>query len=180
MGALPKNARQIPDQGILDYYNRQTYLENAYTYSAISQSAATTAETNVLLISNPATNVKPAGSFQYGNIGLFLRTKKVFCQTASQSIILNFYANPTVATAGTAKTPINLRTASAFTSIMNITTTPTTSANGTLMASLFAGNQLPDTSDILSILDPGQSILVTAIQSSSGTNFGYEFSWFEL
>jgi hypothetical protein len=177
---LQKNSRQEPGQAILDYYNRQTYLENSFVYGQAGFSVSGTSETNLLLISNPAANFSPPSSFKAQNIGLFLGYRKLICETASQTALLNFYLNPTVTGAGTPQTPVNARLASSQTSLMSIATAPTTSSKGTYIDSLFSGGQVNSISELLLILDPGSSLLVTATVSQTATNIVYQMAWYEL
>lgn len=180
MAALPTNSRQVPDLAILDTYNKQAYLSNAFVYAVASATLSGTSEVNYLLISNPATNGH-ATTTNAQSVSMFLNYLKLISVTAAKSDLLRFYYNPTITGAGTPVTTIaNRRMASAITSKMVIATGATTSANGTLIASLTSTGFTMDVSHELFILDPGKSILVTVTPDTDGNKISTEFGWYEI
>ena len=54
MGLTPATNRQVPDNSILDYFNKQTYLGNQYVYAVGSIEILSTSEAPYLLLTNPA------------------------------------------------------------------------------------------------------------------------------
>lgn len=82
--------------------------------------------------------------------------------------------------AGTPLTPVNLRSAYGDNSIAQVSESPIASANGTLIDSISAAAQSVASSDLLKILDAGQSILVTSIASASSTSINTILQWYEL
>ena len=164
--------RQLPDHSIMDINGKQAYLGNQFVVGLKGTSVTGTSETNLLLISNPA-------AVSTASKALFALFKKVWCLTASNNVTIRFYLNPTVTGAGTPVTPVNCRPSNTNTSIVNVTTSPTTSANGTFLEFLYSPYATPDMSSILSILDPGQSMLITA-QCSATSTVGFEFVYYEI
>lgn len=169
-------SNQIPDKAAQDFYNRQTYLANAFMCSVDSFSLGSTSELPVLLIQNPAVT---ASAFPNGYQALFNNLRRVSC--FADAVMFRFYKNPTVTSAGTPFTPINLRTSSSVTSIATVTTSPSISANGTKISTLAcpAGWAASSALDMI-IIDPGQSLLVTA-QAQAGTpTVQLDFAFYQL
>ena len=166
--ATPATTNQIPSDSILDNFNRQVYLGNQYIASTNNVTITGTTEQPYILFSNPSTNTK----------GLFLNVKKLTALSANNAYF-RFYTNPTVTTNGTALAASNLRSASTFTSVASVYTIPTVSANGTYLALLASANYVPDISNVLTITDPGQSLLMT-VQVSATSAVAIEFSWYEI
>lgn len=176
MTLKPATNRQVPDNSILDSYGKQAYLGNRYngTYSA---AVASTSETLILLLSNPAVTIS---SFPASYVSLFCDLRKLSVLTASQSGILRFYLSPTVTDAGTPQTPVNLRPASPNTGVGVLTTGPTVSSNGTLVGVLGAATEWSLMESSLIILDPGQKLLVTAQVSTNPTTIATQLEWNEI
>lgn len=166
-GRFP-SSKQVPDHSIMDYYNKQTYLGNQFSYATTSI-LGSGSETPVLLLRNPVGNT----------LSLFQNVKQLTSITTSLSAVFRIYFAPTVTGVGTAQTPVNMRPASATVSTAALTTSPTVSANGTLVEVMAGGAFVTDLSNILSILDPGQSMLVT-VQMSSAGSAAIEIGWYEL
>lgn len=170
MATLAATNKQVPDNSILDHFDKQTYLGNRF--SASHTFTVGTSETALLLLQN----------IQTGNqqtlIGLFQDVIKVTENTASDSIILKVYSNPT-ATAGTAITPVNLRLAYTNIPVATVTYSPTASSNGTLIDVISAAPLGIGESDILKILDNNQSLLITGTASSAGTSVTVILQWRE-
>lgn len=81
---------------------------------------------------------------------------------------------------GTSETPVNLRPSNPNTSVMSICLSPTVSANGTLISYMMSASQTPNSSDLLIVLDPGQTLLVTVTVSNASDKVATELSWYEL
>lgn len=82
---------------------------------------------------------------------------------------------------GAPLTSVNMRSAYGTTnSVAQISKNPTASANGTLVDSISAAAQSVSQSDLLRILDEGQSLLVTSIASASSTSINAILQWYEL
>lgn len=161
---------QVAEKSILDEYNRQAYLGNQYILG-LNNMTAGTSETNLMLVSNPSTSTK----------SIFVNVKRFTSLTATQEAAFRIYFNPTVTAAGTATVPVNNRT-SYGTAIMQavITTVPTTTSNGTFGAILASTGYVPNQSNLLNILDPGQTMLITVQASNTGHTYAAEISWYEI
>jgi hypothetical protein len=169
--ATPNNQFQISEKSILDQFNRQTYLGTNYSVSHIF--SVGTSETALMYLSNSQTTSNVKAIFQN-----FLKAIDI---TNSQSVIINVYVNPTISANGTALTPVNLRPASSNNSIATITYNPTASANGTLVDAIGSSSTSNgNISEVLKILDQGQSILVTGIASAASTSVNVILQWYEL
>lgn len=160
----------------MDAYFRQTYLANAFIFSTGSTAISGTSEVPLLLIQNKSANFQVNGL----PVGCFVQNIKVAQLTAAHTAIFNLYVGPTFSAAGTAKTPVNLRVASAVTSLMTVTQAPTVSANGTLIEIFSSTAIVPDMSQILKIVDPNKTLLLTATVSNDGDHVNAAISWFEL
>lgn len=173
MATIPSQTRfptsaQVPERSIMDYYNKQVYLGNQFIRAA-SVTPGATSEVLLYLLSNASTTKS-----------LFQAHKKLITVTSAQTAIMRFYLNPTITGAGTPVTPTNLRIANTNASVATLATGPSASANGTLICSLSSTPSVPDSSEVMTILDPGQSLLITCQPSSNGTVILTEFSWYEL
>lgn len=175
MATIPSNQnfptnKQIPDHAILDILGKQTYLGNEFIYSVPSNQIVSGSETALLYHINPVGNSK----------SLFHSIRKLTCITLTNTVLFRFYSNPTVSSNGTLQTPTNLRPANANLTTGNLYLSPTASANGTFLGTLASSAFVPDVSNVLLILDPGQSILVTAQASAASTAIATELGWYEL
>ncbi len=81
---------------------------------------------------------------------------------------------------GALVTPVNIRSSYGNNSIAIISSTPTVSANGTLVDTITAIAQASATSNLLKILDQGQSLLVTGIASGASASITTILQWFEI
>lgn len=170
----PANNKQLPDHAILDRYNKQTYLGNSFIASTGALTIGTS-ETAILSIINPATNNHPMPT------GLFSLNRRFYLSPITGTLsygIINVYLNPTISSAGTVVTPVNLRPGNANTSLMSVHKSPTASANGTLLYSLSIGLNFVD--DLLLAVDPGDSLLITANPAQASTPVYADISWYEL
>ena len=175
MATLPNNTRfptanQVPDHSIMDLFGKQCYLGNAFTLSNAELSLPTTAETNLVYISNPGTSKK----------SLFINLRRV--SSSLQPVDIRYYLNPTITVNGSAATPLNLRPANSNVSVSSCFTSPTSSAFGTLIETLGCPQSYYVVSDssLLFILDPGNSMLMTGSAQTATTNINSDISWYEL
>lgn len=168
-------SKQIPDHSILDIFNKQIYLGNNYT--VVVPFTAGVAELPVLLLANNST-ANPTAVSGIAT-ALFQHTIKVIDLSPGGSVILRVYLNPTVTAVGTPVTPINTRTAYPNNSIATVTSGPTVSSFGTLEDAVSALAQQVGESDLLKILDPGQSILITAL-ASAAVLIDAKINWYEI
>lgn len=171
----PGTNKQVPQDAILDAFGRQSYLGNQYAISLANFSSAATTETPLFLLSNPAVS---ATAFPQNWVSLFLNYRKLTGGTGSSSATLGFYLNPTGITGGTTKTPINLRTNSRNTSVASLKQAPTGTVTGSLVSSLYTFST-PDSDSGLMIIDPGTSLLITVLVSTT-TTFNFDFRWAEI
>ena len=176
MALQPGTNKQIPDHAIMDFYNKQNYLGNAFIYCNPSVEITSTSEYPLLLLSNPAVS---ATAFPSGYQSLFVNLKKGTCLTANESAIFRYYLNPT-GTAGTAQTAINLRPLSTASSIAALSLSPTISANGSPLESMACLAFETVSSSLMAILDPGQSLLVTVQAASTSTYVSPVLGWYPL
>lgn len=166
MSAL--NSYQIADQAILDIYGKQTYLGNGFCLPSTTTLVTTLTETPLYLIKCPAT----------AKNSLFIFNKKM--SSDNNNLLVKYYFNPTVTTNGTAVTPVNHRSKFGHASVSLCYSSPTVSANGTLISTTLASTG-STSSDTLYIVDPGDSLYVTAtalVQQNSNIIVG--LSWYEL
>jgi hypothetical protein len=166
--------KQVPDNSILDYFNRQSYLGNAYSFPIGPEVLESTTETNITLISNPASSTV--------SLFLNLRTTASDSATGDGTSFFRYYINPTVSTTGTKTPPQNLRPSAGDNSqaACYVNGQFTTSANGTLLRVITAGYSSINDSNVLIILDPGYSLLVTAQAVTSGSTIINANSWYEI
>lgn len=176
MALNPSTNKQVPEHAIMDIFGKQSYLANQYAY-AVDSEPGTTSEYPLILLSNPAVS---ASSFPSGYVSLFCQKIRLSCLTASQTAVVRLYLNPTVGSAGTSETPIQLRAASSNVSIAALSISPTISSNGKLIDISSASLGLSTTLDVMSVIDPGQSLLVTVQTSSTTTYVGVTLPWWEI
>jgi hypothetical protein len=172
MALTPATNKQIPEHSILDHFGKQVYLGNQFVYGSPSQASVGTGENPLFLLTCPAqpTIVPPRSIFQELSL--------VSMITASQTVIVRLYLNPTVTSLGTPVTPVNLRPASPTTSIAVASAAPSVSSNGTFIWATASVSFSPDIVQMLTILDPGNSLLITTQASATG-NMAYSINWLE-
>lgn len=166
----PLTNTQIPDKSLLDINGRQTYLGNSFILPLNGKSLSDTSEHPILLIENPGSSDK----------SLFLFSRKV--SSDNNNILMRFYSGPTITSAGTPTTALNLRSGSQNTSIAQCYLSPTIASNGAFLANLPA-TVYSITSDVLFILDPGTTFLITGQQFSGSSGSSNAFSeniWYEI
>jgi hypothetical protein len=176
MATIPSQTRfptanQVPQNSILDQFNRQTYLGNAFVLPIVGLSLSNTDETNVLLMTNPSTTKS-----------LFINLRRY--SSSAQAVLVKTYVTSTVSTTGTASTPVNLRPANANTSVSACYTNGQFSlgSNGTVISAVGVSSDYFITQDnsLMVIIDPGQTLLITATALVETTSFNADVSWFEL
>lgn len=160
----------VAEKSILDKFNRQTYLGNTFIVGTDINSIASTSETPIILLSNSAAN----------NTSVFLTLKKLLCLTANQSALFKIYYDPTVTGNGTPVTPVNLKNGSSAVANASVFTSPTTSSNGTYIAALASANVDANVSDVLQIIDPGHTMLITVTLSQNNARFLSEIIFYEI
>lgn len=175
--STPATNKQVPDNAILDAFNKQTYLGNQFKYGVSSVEIASTSEIPLLLLSNPAIS---STAFPSNYKSLFVNYRKMICITSSETAIFRYYVGPTVTAAGSVVTPVNMRPANLTTAVGVLTTSPTVSSNGILTGMLSSNAFVEDRTQELLILDPGQNMLVTIEAGSTTTFIGHETGWYEL
>lgn len=175
MALKPGSVRQIPEQGILDFYNKQTYLGNSFAVST-GLVAGTGAEVPLLYINNADTNTFQNG--QAGSLACFNISRKFQCDSPSAAAVFKVYLNPTTVAAGSVITPVNLRPAWGTVSKMAVKKSPTAVSNGTLIYTFVVGGAVSVDSKVLLVVDPGQALLVT--QNVTAANVAVDFSWYEI
>ena len=171
------SSKQLPNEAILDFYNKQAYLGNEYVIGTdITAIASANVETPLLYLINPASN-GVAGK----NTGCFINIRK-FSQATNVSAattIFRTYFNPTITANGTAATPVNVRPGLGNSSSVLAYRGPSACANGTVVSQFAVNYQELDTS-VLYILDPGQSLLVTGSTDTAGTKVLALLNYYEL
>lgn len=164
---------QIPNEAILDAFNKQTYLGNSFI-SSTNSVTLTNASTEypLFLLTNPVSN---------SNIGAFLNIRKLsqLTNVSTATTIFNLYLSAVVTNAGSAMTPVNLRPWSGKSSIMTVGKSPTVSGNGTYCGTIAVNYQQID-SDVLFIIDPGYNFFITANTDIAGTKVNAEVIWNEI
>jgi hypothetical protein len=169
MGA-PLTQTQLPLESILDLNGKQTYLGNAFILPQNGKQLTDTSEHPIMYISNPAGSGK----------SLFMYQRKY--GTDNNNAILRFYFNPTINALNSATVPVNLRTSATQTSVSNCYLSSTITSNGTLFKSISITVYTID-ANLLFIIDPGTSYLITAQQvsgSSGNSDIYIENTWYEI
>lgn len=178
MSALIMNSVQIPDKSILDINGKQTYLGNSFIAGVKSAAIGSTAETPYFLMINPSSNA-PSSAFK----SMFNYVRKLSVITTTSAIAtFRFYLNPTITSDGIAVIPLNLRfNPNSAASVMQTFSLPAISSNGTFIADLAvtSGGGI-GISNLLFVLDPGQSILVTITESTGTVPVAFETAWNEF
>jgi len=172
MTLYPATNRQLPDNSILDLMGKQCYLGNQYSiYQNFTIGAS---ETALILLQNAQTGSQQTLKSIFQNFMRMVQT------SSTKTSILNIYLNPTITSAGTPITPTNMRIAYGSHSIATASASPTISANGTQINSISASTLSMGDSNLLSILDDNQSLLITGTGSSSGTTLSLIVQWYEI
>lgn len=175
MTLTPATNKQVPDNAILDRFNKQIYLGNKYGY-ILNLTAGGTTEVSEIYLANP---VSSSSSFPSGKVSLFVDLRMLTPLSSAANNIMRVYLNPTVSVAGTTRTPVNMRPASPNVSVATLESAPTTTASGTLVESLASSTVASQTSSNLIILDPGQSMLIT-LQTTLAAVANLQIGWYEI
>lgn len=166
--SAPLTQTQIPNDSILDINGRQTYLGNSFALPATGTSLTDTSETVMAVIKNPAGSGK----------SLFIFDRTIV--TNNNPVLVRFYKNTTINVAGSATAALNLRTGATTTSISLCYLGAMITSNGTFMQTLPA-SQYGTCSNLLLIIDQGNSILVTGQQAGAGTTLAVaDIAWYEI
>ena len=181
MAQQPGTNRQVPENAILDYFNKQSYLGNSFSLPINAQTLSGTSETPIALIVNPSVtgDAFPSG---YKSIFNNLRTTASDISSGDGTSYFRYYFNPTISMTGTKTTPVNVRSGSATASIAQcyLSGQFTVSANGTLVRVITAGYSSINDSLLLLIIDPGNSLLVTVQAVTTGATIINANSWWEI
>lgn len=120
MALKPTNSRQIPDQAILDQFNKQTYIGNSYLVSTNEINIPVgNKEVPICYLSNPSSNSTPT------NVGLFQNVRKMVITGAAAFSTFKFYSNPVLNTPGSTIIPSSLRPGFGNSSVMAASLSPT-------------------------------------------------------
>lgn len=178
MSLTPATYKQVPDHSFMDRFYKQTYLGNSYILHSGAVSLSDTTETPVLLIQNP---VVVAQAFP-NQVGLFVNLRRM--TSSAQGVTQKVYINPVTNTLSTTTVPSNLRHASSFVSksVCRVAGNFTLTSNGTLysITGCAGTNSTAEDSQLLLILDPGTTLLVTATALAGSTSVNAEACWYEL
>lgn len=82
--------------------------------------------------------------------------------------------------AGSIIVPVNLRPAINVASTMSVTAQPNISQTGVYVSTLTTGYSLTNVSDVLFVIDPGNSLLIDATLTNSGDAVIASLTWYEL
>lgn len=166
----PATNRQVPDQAIMDLFGKQAYLGNQFVASTGAVALADTSEAAILYLANAATNSK----------ALFNSARSVFNEDPTNLVTFRVYFNPTTVTSGSAITPVNCRPANPLTSVSACKKSVSVSTKGTFVMGMTDLSSFGWRDDTLLIIDPGQSMLITA-QGAAGTPTVFiDAVWWEL
>lgn len=172
----PATNRQVPDQSVLDHFNKQTYLGNQFT-GCFQGAIASTTEDTLFLLSNP---MLVSGQSQTTAKALFVNLMRILALTATQSAVIRVYLNPTVTDPGTPQTPVNARPGNANAATGVLTLQPTVSSNGTLIDVMSSLSLAEAELKTMRILDAGESLLLTVQASVNPTTVATTIGWYEL
>lgn len=177
MGLTPATNRQVPDHAILDFYNKQTYLGNGFIAEAAA-SLTDASEVPLIYIANP---VVTSSAFPSSFLSIFNNMLNLSCHDVAglTDIVYKIYIGASGVSSGSVINPINLRLASATTSIATVLKSPTVVTKGTLVQTIVVGSDKQIKSDTMFVLDPGKNMLITA-QGSAATGSIADLIWFEL
>ena len=166
--SAPLTQTQLPMESILDINGKQNYLGNSFILPNPGTALTDETETPILVIANPTGSGK----------SLFVFNKKF--TTNNANVLVKIYFNPVLNVPGALTTPINVRTGANTTSISKCYESMTITSNGTFVAVIPAIALLINT-DLLYIVDPGKSLLITGTQLAMDTTTVFaEIAWYEI
>ena len=171
MSLQPGTKNQIPDNSILDYFNKQVYLGQQFQVSTNTVSLTGTTEVPFVYF-----------LCQAGQALSLFHAQEQFGMndpSGATAIIYRAYLNPTGISGGSTLTPINLRSGDATPSIATVKLSPTATTKGNLIATYTVGWGVSFIETSLVIVDPGTSILFTAQPTGTTTGLA-NFTWYEL
>lgn len=169
--AFQLNSKQLPNEAILDVFNKQCYLGNQFSIQSGVISVSGTSEVPFLFMGNASSTTTTL--FQC------LRKLVVNDVSGATGAIFRIYKNPTGVTGGTILSPINLRYASAISSAALVVLQPNVSTSGSIGAAFSVGWENQNESEVLHIIDPGYSQLIT-VQPTASTSIIVDLVWYEL
>lgn len=166
--SAPLTQTQIPQDSILDINGRQTYLGNSFILPNAGTSLSNTSETPCCVLTNPAGSGK----------SLFVFNQIV--ATNLNPLSFRFYFNPVLNVPGSVTTPVNVRSGATTVSISRCYLGATITSNGTLLSVIPTGTSVYS-SNVLFVIDQGNSVLITAQQATSGTSLAVVGNaWYEI
>lgn len=166
--SAPLTKTQIAENSILDLNGRQTYLGNSFTLPMPGATLTDGTETPIAVIRNVAGSGK----------SLFFMQQIV--STDANNCLVRFYLNPTLNVPGSTTSARGLRSGSTTASISTCYLGATITANGTLLYALPADASGTE-STVLYVLDPGDTLLMTAEQPTVTTTNVYVMNaWYEI
>lgn len=167
--AIPISNTQLPLDAILDLNGKQAYLGNSFILPYPAKALNDQTEDPLCVIQNPSGSGK----------SLFIFNRKIMSD--NNVVLVKFYLNPVLNVPGSATAAINLRTGSTLASIAKCYNGASITSNGTFFEAL-AANAPGNSSNVLLILDPGASILLTGTQETSTgpSNVYFECAWYEI
>ena len=146
------HSTQIPDNALLDISGKQTYLGNSFILGTGTISLSDTNEHLELALVNTSTSGK----------ALFINGRRL---SSSAGVYMKMYIGPT-GVSGTPAIPLNLRPAYSTSSVVTAYSSPSASANGTLVSTILSVGAVAE-SNLLYVLDPGETALFTVTALSS-------------
>lgn len=164
----PLTNTQLPLNAIMDLNGTQTYLGNTFALPAAGTSLSNTSETPITVIKNPAGSGK--------SLFIFIRA----FSSNLNPVIFRTYIAPVVNSAGSATTPVNMRSGAITASVSLCYESASITTNGTLL-DVYAGGTNSFLPTPLIIIDQGNSLLITGQQSTSGTSLAIpQVVWYEI
>lgn len=144
------------------------------TFLSVYEGSVGTAQTDTLLITNPAGSGKL----------LYLSGISITPVTNGRTFTARLYINPTITANGTLITRSSVQvTTTPPTSAVNVYSLPTISARGTLVRTYSSG-QFQDTANLvqtnLMVISAGRSVLLTNLASSTNSDYAINLAWSEI
>jgi hypothetical protein len=106
--------------------------------------------------------------------------RNCFCWPSGESVVLSAYADAVIGNAGNPQVPVNLRIGSLTKPTGLVNSDPTATSFGTYIASTKSSSTPTPSGNLLIVIDPGHSLLITATGSMDGVDIGIGYSWYEL
>jgi len=166
---LPINLNRDPPFFDVKY---QTYLGNQFVFSVNGINLQSMFEIPIILLVNPLKAV--------ASKSLFINIKKLACLTEARTAAFKYYFDPTFESVGRIQHPLNARSNFTTESEAQLSIYPSASLFGQIVTVLSCGPMITNISEVMVILDPGQSQLITAQVSAANTMISCELGWYEL